>query len=75
MQAGFRVADGYAVNLFASEEQFPELRAPVQIAFDERGRLWAWAGLDSPVPGRVSAGKNGPGSPPRSLITRPTSPW
>ncbi len=40
MQAGFRVADGYAVNLFASEEQFPELRAPVQIAFDERGRLW-----------------------------------
>lgn len=41
MQAGFRVADGYAVNLFASEEQFPDLRAPVQIAFDERGRLWA----------------------------------
>lgn len=40
MQAGFRVADGYALNLYASEEQFPELRAPVQIAFDARGRLW-----------------------------------
>ena len=40
MQAGFQVADGYAVNLFASEEQFPALRAPVQIAFDGRGRLW-----------------------------------
>ena len=34
------VADGYAVNLFASEEQFPELRSPVQISFDARGRLW-----------------------------------
>ncbi len=40
MEAGFQIADGYAVNLFASEEQFPELRAPVQIAFDARGRLW-----------------------------------
>ncbi len=40
MQAGFQVAPGYAVNLFASEEQFPALRAPVQIAFDARGRLW-----------------------------------
>ena len=28
------------MNLFASEEQFPELRNPVQIAFDARGRLW-----------------------------------
>lgn len=40
MQAEFTIAEGYAVNLFASEEQFPELRAPVQIAFDARGRLW-----------------------------------
>ena len=39
-QAEFKVAEGYAVNLFASDEQFPELRAPVQIAFDARGRLW-----------------------------------
>ena len=39
-QAEFEVADGYKVNLFASEEQFPELRNPVQIAFDARGRLW-----------------------------------
>ncbi len=39
-QAEFKVADGYSVNLFASDEQFPELRAPVQIAFDARGRLW-----------------------------------
>ncbi|MBK1833584.1 DUF7133 domain-containing protein [Roseibacillus ishigakijimensis] len=39
--AEFTVAEDFAVNLFASEEQFPELRNPVQIAFDARGRLWA----------------------------------
>jgi glucose/arabinose dehydrogenase/plastocyanin len=40
MLSSFRVADGYAVNLFASEKEFPELRNPEQIAFDSRGRLW-----------------------------------
>ncbi len=39
-QAEFKTADGFTVNLFASDEQFPELRSPVQIAFDARGRLW-----------------------------------
>ena len=28
------------INLFASEEQFPELIKPVQMAFDTKGRLW-----------------------------------
>jgi putative heme-binding domain-containing protein len=38
------VHKGMKVNLFASEEQFPELVNPVQMAFDTRGRLWvaAW---------------------------------
>jgi putative heme-binding domain-containing protein len=38
------VAEGMQVNLFASEEQFPELASPVQMAFDTKGRLWvaAW---------------------------------
>ena len=40
MLKSFRVADGYEVNLFASEQQFPELRNPEQIAFDSQGRLW-----------------------------------
>jgi glucose/arabinose dehydrogenase/azurin/lysophospholipase L1-like esterase len=31
---------GLQVNLFASEVQFPELRKPVQMAWDTRGRLW-----------------------------------
>ena len=38
--AEFTVADGFKVNLFASEKEFPELRNPVQMAFDARGRLW-----------------------------------
>jgi azurin len=40
-----QVAKGMRVNLFASEEQFPELVNPVQSAVDTDGRLWvsAWA--------------------------------
>ncbi len=33
----FQVADGFAVNLYASD---PLVTKPIQIAFDERGRLW-----------------------------------
>jgi putative heme-binding domain-containing protein len=28
------------INLFASEQEFPELKNPVQMAFDPQGRLW-----------------------------------
>ena len=35
------VADGMQVNLFASEEQFPRLVNPVQMAVDPDSRLWA----------------------------------
>ncbi|HAB15428.1 MAG TPA: GDSL-type esterase/lipase family protein [Verrucomicrobiota bacterium] len=31
---------GMKVNLFASEEQFPELANPVQMAWDTKNRLW-----------------------------------
>ena len=34
------VADGYKLELFASETDFPELANPVQISFDDKGRLW-----------------------------------
>ncbi|MCL4205712.1 MAG: c-type cytochrome [Pirellulaceae bacterium] len=37
------VAAGMQVNLFASEEDFPVLVNPVQMAFDTRGRLWVCA--------------------------------
>ena len=41
------VPKGCRVNLFASEEQFPELIKPVQMAWDTKGRLWvsAWRDL------------------------------
>ena len=31
---------GYKIDLFASEKTFPDLKNPVQIAFDNKGRLW-----------------------------------
>lgn len=34
------VPEGYKVELFASEEQFPDLANPVKLSFDTRGRLW-----------------------------------
>jgi len=34
------VMPGYKVELFASEKEFPDLKNPVQMSFDNRGRLW-----------------------------------
>ena len=47
-----KVAKGCKVNLFASEEQFPELSKPVQMAFDAKGRLWvaAWPNYPERTP-------------------------
>lgn len=36
----FKLPEGFEVNCFASEEDFPELANPVQFAFDAKGRLW-----------------------------------
>jgi putative heme-binding domain-containing protein len=36
-----KVPEGYKIQTFASEEDFPELAKPVQMAFDNKGRLWA----------------------------------
>ncbi len=33
--------EGYKVSLFASEKDFPNLANPMQISFDNKGRLWA----------------------------------
>ena len=35
------VPDGYQINVFASEEMFPDLANPVQMQVDSKGRLWA----------------------------------
>ena len=59
LQAELVVAEGYALNLFASEEQFPELRNPVQLSFDARGRLWVVTMPSFPhtIPGERPADK------------------
>ncbi|MDR8394677.1 GDSL-type esterase/lipase family protein, partial [Aliifodinibius sp. S!AR15-10] len=36
----FEMAPGYQIELFASEEQFADLANPVQLSFDNQGRLW-----------------------------------
>ena len=34
------VPEGYKLELFASEREFPDLANPVQMSFDNQGRLW-----------------------------------
>jgi azurin len=53
-QQRIRMAPGYEVNLFASEQEFPEIAKPVAIAFDARGRLWV---LTSPTYPHLLPGK------------------
>jgi azurin len=38
--AAFRIDPRFEVNLFASEEKFPELAKPIAMRWDSRGRLW-----------------------------------
>lgn len=35
-----KVAPGYKIELFASEKEFADLANPVQLSFDNKGRLW-----------------------------------
>jgi len=35
-----KVAPGYKIDLFASEKEFADLANPVQLSFDNKGRLW-----------------------------------
>lgn len=40
VESKIKVAEGYKIELFAAEDQFPDLSNPVQMAFDNKGRLW-----------------------------------
>jgi putative membrane-bound dehydrogenase-like protein len=40
-RAKIKVPEGFELNVFASEEQFPDLANPVQLQVDAKGRLWA----------------------------------
>jgi len=46
-QRRFKMAEGFEVRLFASE---PEVRQPVTMTFDDRGRLWVIQYLQYPTP-------------------------
>ncbi len=35
-----KVPEGYKIELFASEDEFKDLANPVQLSFDNKGRLW-----------------------------------
>jgi len=39
-QQAFKVDPRFEVNLFAGEEQFPEIANPIQVRWDNRGRMW-----------------------------------
>ena len=39
--AKIAVPEGFELNIFASEEMFPDLANPVQLQVDTKGRLWA----------------------------------
>ncbi len=43
------IAEGYEVNCFASEVDFPDLQNPVQLTFDTKGRLWVSTMPDYPM--------------------------
>ena len=50
----FKLPEGYAINLYASEVEFPALEDPVSMNFDAKGRLWVTAMPSYPmiVPGQ-----------------------
>ncbi|MEQ8789036.1 MAG: ThuA domain-containing protein [Pirellulaceae bacterium] len=39
-QKAFQVDPRFEANLFAGEEEFPDIAAPIQMRWDSRGRLW-----------------------------------
>ncbi len=38
--AALKVPEGFKIELFASEQEFPDLAKPMQMSFDNKGRLW-----------------------------------
>ena len=46
------VPPGFEIKLFADEKQYPELAKPVQLGFDNKGRLWVTTMPTYPTPRR-----------------------
>ena len=55
----FTVADGYAVDCFASNEQFPDLINPMQVHAGPKGRIWVstFSQYPIPIPGKTANDK------------------
>jgi lysophospholipase L1-like esterase len=68
-----KVPQGCKVTLFASEEQFPDLVKPLQMAWDTKGRLWvsAWPNYPSAPPTARTATRSSSSRTPRAPA-RPT---
>jgi putative heme-binding domain-containing protein len=49
---GFHLPPGFEVQLVAAE---PEIRKPINIAFDDRGRLWVTQSVEYPFPAKQGA--------------------
>lgn len=58
-QKAFRVDPRFEVNLFAGEEQFPDIANPIQMRWDAKGRLWVSCSTTYPhiYPGQEPADK------------------
>ncbi|MCB1227853.1 MAG: hypothetical protein KDK99_18695 [Verrucomicrobiales bacterium] len=55
----FQIDPRFEVNLFASEEQFPDIACPISMRWDARGRLWVSCSTTYPhiYPGREPVDK------------------
>ncbi|MCR9296960.1 MAG: heme-binding protein, partial [bacterium] len=56
--AQMSVPEGFEVQLFASEREFPEFANPTQMTFDTKGRLWVSCMINYPqwLPGSAKPG-------------------
>ena len=56
--AQMTVPEGFEVQLFVSEQDFPEFANPTQMAFDAKGRLWVSCMINYPqwLPGAAKPG-------------------
>lgn len=54
-KAGFKLPEGFEITLFASE---PDITKPINMEFDDRGRLWVTQSSEYPMPAGPGAGKD-----------------
>ncbi len=51
-RSGFHLPEGFVIELVASE---PEINKPMNLAFDDRGRLWVTSTVEYPYPAKAGA--------------------